>query len=217
MPGDPMQELMGMLGGGGPAGAGGPQPGMPPAMDAAMGQRSGMGGPPGMAPPMGGAGGQMGGVMQMLGPYISQFLGSIMNNPAAMAGIGSALSEMAGPQNDPRMRMASVGGPTAGMVPPEPAMPMGRGGPPMEDIETDATEAEMQAVHDQMGADAPEEAEWQGTRAPTQDDIDLLLSDPAAYSKSFNAKFGEGAAEQYLADDDEDDYEDDGDSDSEYA
>src|SRR5262249_25656925 len=90
MAGNPIAELQAMVGGGG----GMPQ-GTPPAMGAAMGQRSGMGDPMGGGMPGGG------GLLGMIGPYISQFLGKMMADPQAMATIGGVLSDIAGPQNAP--------------------------------------------------------------------------------------------------------------------
>jgi hypothetical protein len=204
MPGNPIQELMAMVGGGGGGGAppmagggGGPPPGMPPAMDAAMGQRTG-------------------GMGMEMGNFVGQAIQKLMQNPQAMAAIGSVLSDVAGPQNDPRI---NTGGPQLASLNPQDMMeyqatqsgmpqpddvlataPMGTEGAVGNGIPS--TEEEMEAVNRDMGGDGAEPA-WSGGKAPTQDDIDLLMEDPAKYAESFDAHFGAGSADRYLAEDNE--------------
>lgn len=215
MAGDPIQELMAMAGGGG--GGGGMPPGAPPAMDAAMGQRSG-----GM-PPGGGGGMGLGGG---LGNIMAQALEKLMQNPQAMAAIGSVLSDIAGPQNDPRMQ---GGGQQMAMAPSNPSQmmdqatpdtgvmaPAGEEFPPMGAgiPEGATTEDEMAMVQEQMGAETGE-AQWEGTKAPTAADVEMLRSDPDAYREAFDAQFGAGACEQYLEEGGED-YEADADDEGDH-
>jgi hypothetical protein len=58
-----------------------------------------------------------------------------------------------------------------------------------------------------MATDAIDKAGgWEGTKAPTQTDIDRLKADPSQTNiDSFNEQFGDGAAEEVLGQDGESD------------
>ena len=79
------------------------------------------------------------------------------------------------------------------MMPPPQGMPPGMappnaGGPPGDGAEAAATDQ-----IDKAGQT------WDGTDAPTQNDIERLKEDPSASNiKSFDEQFGEGAAEKYV-------------------
>jgi hypothetical protein len=109
---------------------------------------------------------------------------------------------------DPQMIAQMVGGGQGG-APPMAAPPgNGQAGPPQgpQDMippgvppmgdSPGAPMDEQQMINDEIDRKG---ATWDGQEAPTQNDIDRLQSDPSAINiKSFNAQFGEGAAEQVL-------------------
>lgn len=209
---DPAAMLQQMLGGGG---GGVPPQGMPPAMGAAMGQRSG-----------GGAQNLIGAIaslmqdpqiQQMVGPMLASLGGGGGGDPrAAFAGQQDMGPPYSLDQMPPGRTRTNFGpgpmgdGVDEGINDEEPEVPTGPTGQPM------STEEELAATQKAMGEGEDGPGDWQGSRAPTQEDIDFLTKNAnEEVVESFNAKFGEGAAEQYLGDDEEgpstndaDDYDD---------
>jgi hypothetical protein len=135
----------------------------------------------GGAPPQGGGGGQMAGLQQLLG--------QLMQDPAAMKGMQAHAQ-----QNGIDMGALMPGGNAQGGPPQMPMdipvdMAMEGGGPPPPD------QAEAMAA-DQIDTAGQT---WDGTDAPTQNDIERLQADPSQTNiDSFNDHFGEGMAEKYV-------------------
>jgi hypothetical protein len=165
----------------------------------ALTQDGGGGGAPLM--PQGGGGG----APPSMGGGIAQVLGRLMQDPNAMKGM-MQYAQRAG--IDPRMlmQMAQGGGggmaqgpgnPQAGppqgpmdQIPPgTPPMNAPPGAPMQPGNEQDMVSQEI----DRKGAT------FDGTDAPTQNDIERLTEDPSAANiKAFDVQFGQGAAEQIL-------------------
>jgi hypothetical protein len=144
-------------------------------------QQGGGGAPPpqGGMPPGGGGGG--------MAQALQQKLGELMQDPVAMRGMQQYMQQMGG----------GMGAPGAGQAPPTPGpqdIPPGSMPPGMEPP-AGAPSAEA------MATDAIDKAGgWQGRDAPTQTDIERLVSDPSQTNiKSFDEQFGDGAAEKVLA------------------
>jgi hypothetical protein len=178
--------------------------------------------PPGMMPPGGGgAPPPGGGGAPPMGGMIAQVLQRLMSNPQAIQGILGQLAQnpaaMAGMQNFMRGQSPTAGMPLppsrGGPVPPgvggggPPMQPPGGGGPPMPPPGPsanagpplpqggDKAEAMAQSKIDNAGNT------WDGTDAPTKNDIERLKEDPTpAAIKSFDQQFGQGMAEKYLGD-----------------
>lgn len=129
---------------------------------------------------------------------IQQILGQLMQDPAAMQGM---MNFMQGQAPTAGMPMPpSAGGGMPGGMPPQ-GMPPGVGGgsgdlPPMGPPEGEGApdpEAMAQGQIDNAGYT------WDGTDAPTSNDIQRLKEDPSEEAiESFNEQFGDGAAEKYL-------------------
>jgi hypothetical protein len=137
--------------------------------------------PPGMSPPTGpppGGGGMppQGGPPGM-GPGIAQVLQQLMQDPAAMQGMQKFMQQM------------------SGGAPPGPGVPQGPGGQP-----EGAGGAPQPSAEDMVSQEIDQKgATWDGTDAPTQNDIERLTSDPSPTNiKSFDEQFGQGAAEKYV-------------------
>lgn len=150
-----------------------------PGIEELMAMQGGGGGAPpapGGAPP--GAGGGQGAAM-------AQKLGELLQDPVAMKGMMQYAQQMG---LDPSMLMggagAAQGGPPPGPMdaPPPMAMEAPQGAP---------MDAEAMATDAIDGAGAT----WDGTDAPTQNDIDRLKAEPTdAMVESFDEHFGDGAA-----------------------
>lgn len=152
---------------------------------------SGQGGPPG-----GGAGAMV------------QTLQKLMQDPVAMKGMQQYASQMG-------FQMPGTGGGGAQAGPPPGPMdmppPMASGPPPGQgpagrqpmDMPPPGREQEMVSQRmDEAGAT------WDGTDAPTQNDIERLQAEPTPTNiDSFNEHFGDGMAEKYLDESDDEDGE----------
>ena len=157
------------MGGGMPPGAGGPVGG-PPA-----------GGNP-LAALMGGGGGGPGGGM------IAQVIQQLMSNPAAIKGMMNFL------QGAPPTAGIPVPPSKGGPMPGAGAPPAGAGAPPAGAPPQDPAEKMAAQQIDQAGNT------WDGVDAPTKGDIARLVANPTpAAIKSFDAQFGKGMAEKYIA------------------
>jgi hypothetical protein len=170
-------DLMALLQQGGGGGSQGGPP-MPP----------GGGGmpPPGVAPggtPMPPGAGGMGGMIQ-------QVLGNLMKDPVAMKGMMQFLQQQGGGMGAPGNAQAPPPQGPQGSIPPGvPPMDAPAGAPMEPGSEQDMVSKEI----DRKGAT------FDGTDAPTQNDIERLVDDPSAVNiKAFDAQFGQGAAEQIL-------------------
>ena len=98
------------------------------------------------------------------------------------AGQGAGMAQGPGNPQAPPPMMPPPQGMPPGMAPPN------AGGPPGDGAEAAATDQ-----IDKAGQT------WDGTDAPTQNDIERLKEDPSASNiKSFDEQFGEGAAEKYV-------------------
>jgi hypothetical protein len=151
--------------------------------------------PPQGGPPDAGGGGGGGGA-------IAQVLQSLMQNPAAIKGMQNFMQGQ-----PPTAGMPQPMGLPPGMGPPPgggggPPMPPGAGGPPQGD------QAEQMANSQIAKAGQT----WDGTDAPTKNDIERLKEDPSPSAvKSFDQQFGSGMAEKYIGDASSPDAEDEGD------
>ena len=170
-------DLMALLQQGGGGGGGPP---MPPQGGGGGPPMPPQGGPP-MMPP--GGGGGMGGMIQ-------QVLGNLMKDPVAMKGMMQFLQQQGGGMGAPGNAQAPPPQGPQGSIPPGvPPMNAPAGAPMDPGNEQDMVSKEI----DRKGAT------FDGTDAPTQNDIERLVDDPTAINiKAFDAQFGEGAAEQIL-------------------
>ena len=133
-----------------------------------------------------------------MGGMIQQVLSQLMQNPAAMQGMQNfmqGLSPTAGMPMPP-----SQGG--APMPMPMPSAPPGGmpGDMPMPGAPPGEMPAGGPGDAEQMAQDTINSAgDWEGSDEPTSGDLAKLKENPDdATIQSFNAHFGEGAAEEYL-------------------
>jgi hypothetical protein len=151
----------------------------------------GMAGQGGGGPPMpSGGGGPPGGQ----GQAMVQTLQRLMQDPVAMKGMQQYAQQMG-------MQMPGGGGaPPPGPMdmPPEMASgpPPGQGPAGRIPMDMPPPGREQEMVSQQMDEAG---ATWDGTDAPTQNDIERLQAEPSQTNiDSFNEHFGEGMAEKYL-------------------
>jgi hypothetical protein len=143
---------------------------------------------------------------------IQQILGQLMQDPNAMRGMQNFMQGQAPTAGMPKpMGLPPGMGPPGGGGGPPPGMPMPGGGgggmppgppmPPDGDMGGEPSPEEMaQGEIDQAGYT------WDGVDAPTKNDIERLKEDPSDEAiDSFDAQFGEGAAEKYLGSGSDDD------------
>lgn len=134
----------------------------------------------------------------MGGGAIAQVLQRLMQNPAAVKGMQNYMQGLPPtqglPQPLPREMTDPGGGPPPG--------PAGMGAPPQGPPDMPPTgPGAAQDPAEKMAQDKIDTAgqTWDGTDAPTKNDIERLMEDPSASNiKSFDAQFGEGMAEKYL-------------------
>lgn len=122
----------------------------------------------------------------MQDPQLQQAGAQAMQSPGAMQqALGGLMQMVSGGGAGPMAPGEDMGVGNAG------AMPMNEG----EDDTMPSTEDELAMVQDQL-----EPAhEWEGTKAPTQADIEFMRQNPTdGVLEDFEARFGEGTAGQYL-------------------
>ena len=133
----------------------------------------------------------------MQDPQLQKMGMQAMQTPGAMQKALQGIMQMVGGGGgpDPRAMMAqqAPGVPDSGM----PANAGGEEFPPMGEAQgqMQTTEDEMAMVQGQLEPGY----EFQGTKAPTQDDIEYLRQNPTdAVVEEFEARFGEGSTGMYL-------------------
>lgn len=128
----------------------------------------------------------------------------LMQDPVAMKAMMQGAQQMGLP---PEMLQQLMGGAGGGMMQgpgggPAPMPPdMGGAGPSGEGELPPEAEGEVPPDPEQMAMDQIDGAgnTWDGVDAPTQNDIDRLMENPTPEAiASFDAQFGEGAAQEYL-------------------